>query len=68
MIPLNSSNLDAAEYDGAARALTIRFKDGQTYRYDGVPEATAAGLFGADSKGSYFHRAIKGIFPYEQIG
>lgn len=66
MIPLNSSNLSAAEYDGPSRTLTIQFVDGSIYKYSGVPEATAAGLFSAPSKGQYFHRAIKGIYPYEQ--
>ena len=67
MTPLKSSNLQAAEYDGPSRTLTIQFVDGNTYSYTGVPEATAVGLFGADSPGSYFHRAIKGVFPHEQV-
>jgi hypothetical protein len=48
-------------------ALTITFKSGSTYRYDGVDEATYSGLLAAGSPGSYFAAVIKDGYPFTRL-
>lgn len=64
MKPLKSSNLKAAAYDAATKTLTIEFSSGVPWTYVGVPEKHHAGLFEAESPGSYFHRHIRGNPDY----
>lgn len=56
---LASSNIDAMRYDPETQVLQIRFKSGQTYDYNGVPQAIADGLAAAASPGSFFAQNIK---------
>ena len=44
--------------------LEIRFRSGQLYRYFNVPEAAFQELLQASSKGRYFHRHIRNVYPY----
>ena len=59
---LASSNIDAMRYDPETQVLEVRFKSGKVYPYNGVDQATADGLEGAASPGSYFAQNIKGQF------
>lgn len=54
-----SSNLTAMSYDGDKRELTVSFKDGSTYKYEGVAFYEVLEIESADSKGSAFHRFTK---------
>jgi len=49
----------AYEYDEAARRLTIHFKGGGVYDYDGVPPGTVAAMRSAPSIGRFVHVSVK---------
>lgn len=57
MISVASSNLSAVGYDGSA--LYVRFINGETYKYPGVPKSLYDGLMSAGSKGHYFRVHIR---------
>lgn len=64
---VSSSNLRSVGYDPAKNILEIEFHGGRVYQYTGVPRSIYNGLMGASSHGKYFHRRIKGRYPYTQI-
>jgi hypothetical protein len=67
MTPVRSSNLAAVGYDLSSSTLWIRFHNGGTYEYSGVPEHLWAGLMRASSHGSYHHQHIKHQYPYRRL-
>jgi hypothetical protein len=67
-VQLTSDVLERAEYRPDARALTLFFDDGSTYRYADVPPAVFAGLrSGAASPGVYFNASIRNNFVFERL-
>lgn len=54
-------------YSPETRHLTITFRRGQQYRYEGVDPKTAAAFKGADSQGSFLHSSIIGKFTHSKI-
>ncbi|MEW6303495.1 MAG: KTSC domain-containing protein [Verrucomicrobiota bacterium] len=64
MTPLDSSNLKGCEYDAENEVLTVHFRNGSTYQYQGVPPEIHEQLCNADSPGSFFHRAIRGRYAH----
>lgn len=62
MTPVKSTNLEAVGYDPASTTLTVQFKGGKRWAYDGVPQDTYDALMQADSIGSYFHANIRNQF------
>lgn len=60
--PVQSSMLQAFDYDPSMRALKVKFRNGDEAVYRGVPPDVATGLETSPSKGSYFHRHIKDRF------
>jgi len=67
MIPVVSSNVAAVGYDSSSQTVYVRFLDGKTYIYKGVPEAEFENLKNAASIGSYLHRNFKNVYPYERV-
>lgn len=70
MKPVNSSNIEAAGYDGTDAV--VRFQNGGQYRYKGMPvsvwEAWEATFDDPDtSSGKYFHANIRNAYPCEKI-
>lgn len=65
--PVISTALAALAYDSDARCLWLEFRDHVVYRYDDVPAVVVDGLIEAASKGSYFHRHIRGRFRHQRI-
>jgi hypothetical protein len=55
---VSSSFIAAVGYDAETRHLRLRFHNGRTYDYHGVPERIYLGFIQASSKGSYFRRHI----------
>lgn len=55
-----------ASYARAAGDLALKFKNGGTYIYKGVPDTTYTALVEASSKGKYFATNIKNKFVAEQ--
>ena len=47
--------------------LTIEFKHGGVYEYDGVPEHVYLDFAKADSLGKYFHKNIKDEFTFNKL-
>lgn len=68
MPALRSSNLSFADYDPASETLTIGFRSGSTYAYEGVDEATYEGLLAAPSAGAYFAAVIRDGYPSRRVG
>jgi len=64
---VKSSNVDAIGYRARKRALYVRFKDGSTYVYHGVPKDEFLALANAGSKGKYLHYSIKDSYDYDRI-
>lgn len=66
---VHSSTIAAARWytKGFDDRLEIRFKDGSVYRYAGVGKSVYEDLMAAESKGQFFHQAIKS-FPYRRLG
>ena len=69
LIPLRSSLVIEAGYDGEARELTIRLagKLHGVYMYFLVPHSVFRGLIESESPGRYFNQAIKGVYPYRRV-
>jgi hypothetical protein len=67
MITVSSSNVTSVGYEDSTQTLYVQFHSGTMYIYKGVPRYEYEGLLNASSVGSYLHRNIKNIFPYERI-
>lgn len=67
LVPITSSNIAAIGHDPATNTLHVQFKDGPTWKYDGVTPEQHAALIGADSIGSHFHKNIKGAFNSSKV-
>ena len=67
MIEVSSSNVGSIGYDENLQLLYIRFLNGSLYIYKGVPVMEFHGLLNASSVGSYLHRNIKNLYPYERL-
>jgi hypothetical protein len=67
MIGVSSSNVEAIGYDEFNQTLHVRFLNHSRYIYKGVPVGEFEGLRNASSIGSYLHRNIKNLYPYERI-
>jgi hypothetical protein len=50
-------------YDPAARRLHVTFVSGRRYRYDQVPAEVAEEMKLSFSKGQFFNRRIRDVFP-----
>jgi hypothetical protein len=60
LVPIKSSMASHAHYDPQAQTLHVRFKNGDTWRYQDVPVDKAETLLGAASFGSSFNKLIAG--------
>ncbi|NNM74102.1 KTSC domain-containing protein [Enterovirga aerilata] len=67
MKPVESSAIDAVDYDPKRRKLVVTFAGGATYAYAGVPAAKWKALLAADSKGRFVNREIKPHFPATRL-
>ena len=67
MTPVDSSNIESVGYDTSNRELHVRFLGNHTYVYSDVPAEVFEELLRAPSKGSYFNRAVKGVYVYREM-
>jgi len=67
MIPVSSSNVDSIGYDENNQLLYVSFLSNTMYVYKGVSISEFEGLIAAPSVGSYLHRNIKNLYPYERV-
>ncbi|MGN6520423.1 MAG: KTSC domain-containing protein [Dokdonella sp.] len=63
MIPVHSSAIGAIGYDAATRLMKIRFVDGNTYDFCGVPPQVFEGLRTAPSPGRYYADNVRDRYP-----
>ena len=63
----DSSSIAAFAYEAEDLMLFVRFKNGRTYRYAGVPSSVFSAFSRADSKGTFFNAQVQGRYPYSQI-
>ncbi len=62
---VNSSSIQAYEYDAEAMTLSVTFKDGSEYDYQGVPPPVISKVFDSSgSIGSKFKKYISHSFKY----
>lgn len=59
---IKSSMASHADYDPEKKALFVRFHNGDTFRYDGVPVNIGETLKGASSFGTQFQRHVAGKY------
>jgi hypothetical protein len=64
---VDSSLLASAAYDVSQSVLQLEFRDGAIYRYFAVPAVVYDDLLAADSKGSCFHKQIRGRFGHIRL-
>lgn len=67
MIKVNSSDINAVDYDYQRKTLTILFHSGGKYEYYNVPLNVYNSLLSAESKGRYFDKFIKHYYQYRKI-
>lgn len=68
-IPIaSSSNIQGVAYNDDTQVLTVQFKSGGTYTYDGVSSEKADGFSSAESAGKYLHQNLKGQHIATKIG
>jgi hypothetical protein len=66
-IAVDSSSLAAVSYSSTECWLEVCFRDGQVYRYFGVPPQCYRELLEAESKGAYFNRRIRNRFAFQRV-
>ncbi len=66
-VAVQSSLLAQVAYDSRRSILQVAFRNGAAHQYTGVPAEIYQGLLQADSKGAYFNRCIRGLYPYELL-
>lgn len=64
---VHSSNVRSVGYDPASMTLEVEFHSGRVYQYFSVPETIYREFMSSVSKGSYFHKHIKGQYLYTQV-
>ncbi len=66
-LEVNSSILEAVQYDEESRTLRIRFRKGTVYEYQNVPPNLVRSMLRAESVGSFFTRYIKPNYRYRKL-
>jgi len=71
LVSIQSDNVRAAGYDEASMVMTVQFKNGALYEYDGVPADLWTSFVAAQphpwSQVGY-PRLVQGGIPYKRIG
>lgn len=65
--PVQSTQITSVGYDPAEEKLEVEFRNGQVYRYDGVPPSTHKALMESPSMGQYFTRNIRNGFIFRKV-
>lgn len=61
------SNVEGHSYSAETGQLTVTYRGGRSYRYDGVDPKTAEALEKSGSKGAFLHGSIIGKFSATKI-
>ena len=63
-VQVESSSVGSVGYEAKTATLSIIFRSGTVYSYQGVPSDVHEKFIGADSKGKFFHEFIKESYEY----
>ena len=64
--PKNSTAIKGAWYSPSTRILTVQFKNDKGYLYSGVPNAIFTRFQKSNSKGRYFAKHIRNVYPSQR--
>jgi len=64
---LTSKAIVSAGYDEATNELTLEFRSGHVYRYEGVPASVHAWLLRAKNKGGFVRRMVVGRYVEQPV-
>lgn len=67
MQAVDSSNIDAVGYDAETETLHVKFRSGDIWEYDRVPEREYDRFMAAPSLGKYFNKDIRGAFDGRKL-
>jgi hypothetical protein len=63
-IKAESSMFASMNYSRRERSLTLFFSSGRIYRYGSVEPGVFRGFLKAESKGKFFNRHIRNVYPF----
>jgi hypothetical protein len=61
-----SEPVESIGYDEPSEEVWVTFRSGSTYVYSGVPAAVFELFRTSDSKGSFVHHELRGVYPYRR--
>jgi hypothetical protein len=64
---VSSTAIDRIDYDERRAQLSITFKSGRTYVYEGVARDTYRDLLSAESQGAYFNLNIRDAYEFREV-
>ena len=64
---VESTAIQAIDYDEGRAKLFVRFTSGERYVYVGVPGEVCRSFLEADSKGRFFVAEIRDQYPYNRL-
>lgn len=64
---VTSTNLAKLGYDGTTRTLAVEFRNGTIVHYFGIDPDAVQKLFGAESKGAYYAKEIRGKYQGQRM-
>jgi hypothetical protein len=64
---VESTAIDAIDYDVARSKLLVRFRSGERYVYVGVPGEVHHSFLDAESKGRFFQAEIRDRYPFNRL-
>ena len=65
--PFKSSNLKSVGFEKPSKSLEIEFKSEGLYQFSGINPNTHRFLMAAPSKGKFFHKNIRGQYPFKKL-
>ena len=67
MISVSSSNIESVGYEEETQEVYVKFLNGSTYKYLGVPINVYNALLTAPSVGQYLNKNIKPLYNFERV-
>lgn len=64
---VESTAIQAIDYDEDRAKLMVRFASGESYVYVGVPGEVHRSFLDADSKGRFFQAEIRDQYPFNKV-
>ena len=66
-VPVESSSLASVGYAAKRQTLEVEFRNGLVYEYFLVPASVHRELMAASSKGAFFNRAVRDLYPSRRV-